>query len=142
MNRLITLLLLLLFSSVCYARAPELPLNPTDERIQTAWFRACTVGGLQTFKYPAPPATIVRRIVIDKKDRVLGIYFHFPGSDNTQVEQILIYVLAHEDRMLPIILFHEDLHAVWVKLTLQDPKFFKKNPDSEKWVCSHIGACF
>lgn len=118
----------------------EIALASSDFRVQEAWNQAKKLAGVSPVWDEHPPVVLIRAIVIGPDGRrLLGRYITYIDVDKRNgrvvpVEQILVYLLPHEDAMLEKVITHEFLHALWQRQTV-DPKFVRANPDSEVYVC-------
>ena len=122
---------------------PEFNLSPLNPIVREAWTAAKFIGEGDP-RWEVPTSIVVMRAIVVSGDgkRVLGRYITYVDVKRNgkfiTVEQVLIYILPHEDDTLQEVLTHEFLHAVWQRRGVKNREFQLANPDSEVWVCSLV----
>jgi hypothetical protein len=124
----------------------ELLISPDSPLAKEAWAAALKLASVAEPWIGPKSITRVDAVhMIGPEQRNLGLYFSYLSADsfgNSEVhEQIVIFVRLDEPRiLLRNVLIHEDLHAIYNRLSMKSPLFGLENADDEGWVCGH-GGC-
>lgn len=126
-----------------HLKGPQLPINAPA--LRQSWSRALTLAGSQGKGWKTtPPVFLIPTVVwTGPERRLLGDHrLAHIVSANGQLEldeRIFIFLQPEEtEKLLPRVLDHEFLHALWWRRAFTEPEFTTENPDSEVWVCSLV----
>lgn len=143
-----TLVVLAFLTGVCVSPASqnELIIRPTSTIAVKAWSQA--IGAASVPSSWEKPSHIFRVDAIEMFSpnvRLFGRYIYYMVMDKKGKpilkEEILIFVRTDEsEEVVERVLFHEFLHAIYVRLTASQLGFQEANPEGEAWVCQH-GGC-